>query len=287
VRDELWRQWQAFAALWTPAAPGAQAGSAGNSSFGFAPFIDAAERFKSAAQSFLATAGAGPAAAAAEAAQKFGEFLRDQFADARPSWNANLDPGRADRARQASWGDWPALGPMRKHQQRWQRMADAGRRVEEAQRRLQRLWSDALRQAAADFAARLKPPLPDAADAEALRKLYDTWVDCAEEAYARSAHSEAFCDAQAELVNASSQWRAELRVGIEQWAKLLDLPTRSEINTLAQRLRSIEQQLRAAQPGARSAASESEARAAPRKPSSARPRSSPARHKHARRKAKR
>lgn len=298
--DDLWRQWQALAALWAPAAAVAPAGSAG-SSFGFAPFIDAAERFRAAAQSFLASAGSGPAPAAAEAAQKFGDFLRDQFADARPLWNADLGPGRADRAQQASWTDWPALGPMREHQQRWQRMADAGRRIDDAQRRLERLWSDALREAAADFAARLKPPLPDAADAGALRKLYDTWVDCAEAAYARTAHSQAFCDAQAELVNASSQWRAELRAGIEQWSKLLDLPTRSEINTIAQRLRSIEQQLRAAPPGARRATSGLEARAATRRPSStrpspssvrpspasARPGPSPVRRKRARRKAKR
>src|ERR1700676_995162 len=166
MHDDLWRQWQGFAALWTPAGSAGQASSAGNSG-GFAPFIDAAERFKAAAQSFLATAGSAAAPAAAEAAQKFGDFLREQFADARPSWNADFGPARAQPA---SWTDWPALGPMREHQQRWQRMADAGRRVEDAQRRLQRLWSDTLRQAAADFAARLKPPLPNAADAETLRK---------------------------------------------------------------------------------------------------------------------
>jgi hypothetical protein len=277
VQDNLWRQWQAFAALCTQAQPGGQAGSAGEGSLGFAPFIDAAERFKAAAQGFLAAAGSGSAPAAAEAAQKFGDFLRDQFADARLPWNAGFGAGGGDRTQQASWTDWPALGPMREHQQRWQRMAEAGRRVDDAQRRLQRLWSDALRQAAADFAARLKPPLPDAADPEALRKLYNTWIDCAEDAYARSAHSEAFCDAQAELVNAGSQWRQELQAGIEQWAKLLDMPTRSEINTLAQRLRTIEQRLRAA--------TEPEARGAPRKPSP--PKSSSARRKRVRRKAKR
>jgi hypothetical protein len=85
--------------------------------------------------------------------------------------------------------------------------------------------------------------------AEALHSLYDTWIDCAEEAYAHTAHSDAFCNALAEFVNASSQWRRELQASIEQWAKLLDLPTRSEINTLTQRLRSVEEQLRAPRNG--------------------------------------
>ena len=282
MQDELWRQWQGFAALWNPVTPGAHSSSAGEGNFGFKPFVDAAERFKTAAQSFLATAASGSPPAAAEAAQKFGDFLRDQFADARLPWNAPMGAGAGNSAQQPSWSDWPALGPMREHQQRWQRMAEAGRRVDEAQRRLQRLWSDALRQAAVDFAARLRAPLPGLADPEPMRKLYDSWIDCAEDAYARIAHGEAFCTAQAELVNAGSEWRQELRGGIEHWAKLLDLPTRSEINTLVQRLRSVEQQLRATVSGVRAGARKASPAASP-----ARPRPPAAARKHARRKAKR
>jgi len=166
----------------------------------------------------------------------------------QPPWNAPFGAAGAagsEGSQRPSWSDWPALGPTREHQQRWQRMADAAGRVEQAQRRMQRLWSDTLRQAAVDFAARIKPLPAGAPDPEALRKLYDTWIDCAEKAYAHAAHGEAFCNTQAELVNAGSQWRAELQTSIEQWAKLLDLPTRSEINTLAQRLRELEERVRA------------------------------------------
>ncbi len=60
------------------------------------------------------------------------------------------------------------------------------------------------------------------------------------------AHSEAYCSALAEFVNAGSQWRQGLQASIEQSAKLLDLPTRSEINTLTQRLQRVEERLRAA-----------------------------------------
>ena len=268
MQDELWRQWRSFAALWSVPGAAGKPGAAAESGFGFAPFVELAERFKTAAQSFLEAAERG-SAPAAQAAQSFSDFLRDQFADARLPWNAVLGAGGGDGAQPPSFADWPALGPMREHQQRWQRMAQAGRCIDEAQRRLQRLWSDALRQAAADFAARLRPPLPSAADPEALRALYDRWIDCAEDAYARTARSEAFCNAQAEWVNALGQWRQELRASIEHASKLLDLPTRSEINTLAQRLKALEAQLRAAATG-RSARASAARKAAPARPKRAR-----------------
>jgi class III poly(R)-hydroxyalkanoic acid synthase PhaE subunit len=128
----------------------------------------------------------------------------------------------------------------REHQERAQRAAQAWRGMDDAQRRLQRLWSDTLREAASAFIARLGAAQSAPLTPDALNRLYDSWIDCAEEAYARTAHSEAFCDALADYVNASSHWRRESNAGAEFWAKLLDLPTRNEINTLAQRLRALE-----------------------------------------------
>jgi class III poly(R)-hydroxyalkanoic acid synthase PhaE subunit len=168
-------------------------------------------------------------------------------------WSGGIGP--AD-SQSAPMMNAPAFGPSREYQQRWQRTAEAWKRIADAQHRLQRLWSDALREAALAFAARLGPPQSAALSAEALRKLYDVWIECAEEAYARAAHGEAFCNALAEFVNASSLWRRELQASIEHSAKLLDMPTRSEVNTLTRRLRSVEEQLRAASkaPKARAAA---------------------------------
>ena len=190
--------------------------------------------------------GPGPA----EPARIFGDVLRELFANINPPWNSGpwnfgstAGPGLGSSA--AVMPDSPALGATREHQQRSQRMADAWRRLDEAQRRLQRLWSDALREAAATFAANIGASQISAPSADAVRALYDQWIDCAEDAYSRAAHSEIFCTTLAEHVNASSEWRRELRATIEQAAKLLDLPTRSEINTLAQRLKSVEAELRA------------------------------------------
>jgi hypothetical protein len=244
VENELWRQWQAFAAMMAPGGQAETPGRAAGPAFG--PFTDAAERFTSAARQFLEGATHASAPATAEAARVFGDSLREQFTDLfQLPWNSGRS-GAGQGAASAFSKDAPALGLTREHLKRWQRTTDAWRRTDEAQRRLQRLWSDALRDAAAAFAARIGP-LKSAASGETLDGLYDSWIDCAEEAYARTAHSDAFCSALADFANASGQWRQALQADIEQWAKLLDLPTRSEISTLTQRLRSVELKLRAAQ----------------------------------------
>jgi len=238
VATDPWRQWQAFAGMAVPGGLAPQPGQR-EGAFSFAPFLDAAERFATAARSFLE----GAAHAPAEAARAFGDFLREQFTDLLQV------PFKADyfAAAGISFGaDAPALGLTREHQQCWQRTAEAWRRMADAQRRLQLLWSDALRESAVAFTARIVPSQPTVASPETLHRLYDTWIDCAEEAYARMAHGEAYCSALAEFVNAGSQWRHGLQESVEQSAKLLDLPTRSEVNTLTRRLQRVEERLRAA-----------------------------------------
>jgi polyhydroxyalkanoate synthase subunit PhaE len=249
VEPDLWRQWQALAAQFAPlgqgSAPSAQGSRGRLGAFGFAPFIDSAERFAAEARSFIETSANASASSVIDAARKFSDFMRDQAAAVQPPWGAAFGIGNPNAADATAQWDLPALGASREHQQRAQRMAETWRRMDDAQRRLQRLWSDALREAAASFAAGLGTTQPGAPSTEALNKLYDTWVDCAEDAYARVSHSEAFCSALADYVNASSQWRGDLQGAIEQWAKMLDLPTRSEINTLTRRLKSLEERLRA------------------------------------------
>jgi hypothetical protein len=228
----------------TPSFAG-ESGRAGSSSF--APGSNFAEHFKAAALAYLDGDTGTAAATPAESARLFGERLRDLFANQRPPWNFGTGATVANGASPPNFSvNSPALGATREHQLRWRRMTEAWQQLDEAQRRLLRLWSDALRDAAAAFAARLDQPPPAAGGAAVLRKLYDTWIDCAEDAYSRVAHSAPFCDALADSVNASSRWQREFQAHIEHSAKLFDLPTRSEINTLLRRLRALEDQLREA-----------------------------------------
>jgi|KBSSwiStaDraftv2_1062776.scaffolds.fasta_scaffold00253_29 polyhydroxyalkanoate synthase len=83
---------------------------------------------------------------------------------------------------------------------------EAGRRAQllarwtQSQARLQALWSAIACGTAERFAARAGTAPGGFALHEA-RRLYDSWIDCAEEAYAAVAHEDEYCRAQAELIN--------------------------------------------------------------------------------------
>jgi hypothetical protein len=246
MSSDFWRQWQTLGPFsWngdtTSAPPGFPPA-------GFAPFADSAERFAAAAREFAAhaqratAASKDPSQAAFAAAEGFGNFLRDHFAGCF-STPCGAPPGAAPMG--AAFTDAPALGLGREQALRAQRAAEACKNLMEAQGRLQRLWSDTLREAATAFSSRPQPAPGEAPTQEAIDRLYDQWIDCAEEAYARTAHSDAFCDALAAYVNAGSLWRRESAADIEEWAKPLDLPTRSEINALTLRMRELEARLAA------------------------------------------
>jgi class III poly(R)-hydroxyalkanoic acid synthase PhaE subunit len=232
VAAEAGRQWQAFASLFNPPADASPSGKFGQSP-PFAPFFDA-EQFAAAARAFHQSRADSQAAAAA-----FGEFLRDQFGRVLDGMLGGSAPGGSPAAAEEA----PALGPAREQQERLQRAAAAWRSLDHAQRRLRRLWSDALAEAARAFVSRLGAPAAPPT-AEALHELYDAWIDCAEEAYARMAHGEAFGAALADALKAAGDWREESAASVEPWAKWLDWPTRREINSLSLRVRALEQQLR-------------------------------------------
>ena len=140
----------------------------------------------------------------------------------------------------------PALGPNREHQQRWQRTAEAWRRIDDAQRRLQRLWSDALREAAAAFAARLGP-LQAAVPRQGRCTSSTTPGSSARRRPMRARlMAKHFCEALAEFVNAEqpvAQGNAHERRALVETVR----PAHAQRNQFADaRLRSVEAQLRAA-----------------------------------------
>lgn len=254
MNNDFWRQWQALAAVgpfpWR---------TGGNPSPGFAPFAESAEHFAAALREFTAAAerAAQPSATASQtafaAAEQFGNFLRDHFAATmKPPWPPA--PGATATAG-AAFAQAPPLGLGREQMLRAERAAEAWNRLTEAQSRLQRMWSDCLREAAAAFTARLGQAASEPITTEAMEQIYDLWIACAEDAYARTAHGDAFGDALSAYVNAGAEWRRESAAGVEEWAKLWDLPTRSEVNALIHRMRELEAQLATMRAAARSARS--------------------------------
>ena len=76
------------------------------------------------------------------------------------------------------------------------------------------------------------------------RAMYDLWVESGEEAFAAAAHGADFAKAQAELNDALMELRAEQQKQVEEWARSLDLPTRSEVNSIIKRVGTLKNRVR-------------------------------------------
>ena len=76
-----------------------------------------------------------------------------------------------------------------------------------------------------------------------LRELCDLWVECGEQAYAQAAHREDFAAALAESLAAAIELSFEQRQLAEAWSRALDLPTRSEVDAIGERLHRLQRQI--------------------------------------------
>jgi hypothetical protein len=196
-----WQRWFAelgsmASAVGGPAAPAAMSGQAPAD---FAALGGAGSAFARFAQDFAHCYEQGQGARSAEdSARLVGELqaLAQRFhASAIPAWPVPIAAG----------SEWPAALAA---------------------------WSMVLaaiaRDTAARFAVRLASPQPPAT----LRAAFDAWIDCAEAAFQAAAHSEAFAAAQARLINELVAVRGRQLALIEQGARALGLPTRSEVDGL-------------------------------------------------------
>lgn len=73
----------------------------------------------------------------------------------------------------------------------------------------------------------------------------DLWNAAVDETLMRFHRSEAFADLQRRFIRAAMRYRNEQRRILERAAELYDLPTRSEVDALAQRLHALERENRA------------------------------------------
>ena len=118
-------------------------------------------------------------------------------------------------------------------------------RLAQLQGELAKHWSEIATTAAQRFIARLGTvPGAPATPQEAL-KLYELWVNCAEEAYAATVHKEDFARLQAELANTSAALLAEQRQQAETLVRAFGLPTRNEVDALYTQLKELREQFAA------------------------------------------
>lgn len=141
-------------------------------------------------------------------------------------------------------GPWAAFGPSREHQVRWQALLDAFAEYPKTQQAYQGLLLQASQAAFARFERRLSELDAEAVTIESPRALFDLWVEAAEEAYAEVALSPGFRSAYAQMVAGQMRLRQAVQREVEQACRLLDLPTRSELDGAHRKIVDLERTVR-------------------------------------------
>ncbi len=139
----------------------------------------------------------------------------------------------------------PALGLGREQQERDQALAKAWSELHTRQNRYQALLAKVARMGVDRLELRLAERAEPGRQIEQMRELYNLWVDAAEEAYQEVALSPQWRQVYGDLVNAQMQVRAQVQDRVERLARAWGMPTRSEVDTLGQRLQTQRRELRA------------------------------------------
>ena len=142
----------------------------------------------------------------------------------------------------SGWGPLP-LGPAAVQGAQMPHSFELLGRLAQLQGELTKHWSEIAATAAQRFIARLGATSTVPATPQQALKLYELWVNCAEEAYAATVHKEQYTHLQAELANTSAALLAEQRQQAETLVRAFGLPTRNEVDALYTQLKELRQQL--------------------------------------------
>jgi len=129
----------------------------------------------------------------------------------------------------------PGLGYTREQQERVQRLARDLLCYHDALRAYKLAFAKTALSSLDSVQKRLHGVYRDGKKIESLRALYDMWVDASEEAYAKFAMSDEYQVVYGDLVNALMLVRKDLNVLVEHQYELMNIPTRSEIDTMQRR----------------------------------------------------
>jgi class III poly(R)-hydroxyalkanoic acid synthase PhaE subunit len=139
----------------------------------------------------------------------------------------------------------PAVGLAREHTEAWRELMAAQAESQRLQQELRGVWikvqTDAL--SMVESLVRERKQAAGGAAVNDFRELYDLWVECGEKVFSQVAHSEAYCKLQAQVGNAAIRLRARQQAVMERGLKQLDLPTRSELNTVHKQVRDLRERV--------------------------------------------
>lgn len=140
--------------------------------------------------------------------------------------------------------DLPAFGYAREHQERYQQAAKAWLDYQHETNRYNALIARASQRAFEVFEDKLSEHAEPGRQIDSVRGLYNLWVDAAEDAYAEVALSAEFREVYGALVNAQMQVRQGVQREVERLSNDLGMPTRTEVDTLGQRLQALRRDAR-------------------------------------------
>jgi len=158
-------------------------------------------------------------------------------------------PPSADLGDLKSWLQLPAFGFLREHQEHQQKGAVAWVEYQEQMSRYNAQMLEAARRGYELFEGKLAEREQPGRQIESLRALYDLWVDAAEEGYAEIALSREFQEIYGELTNAQMRLRSQIQQEVERLSVDLGMPTRSELNSIGERLQAVRREVRAQRGG--------------------------------------
>jgi len=138
-----------------------------------------------------------------------------------------------------AWLHAPAFGYLREHQEHYQKTAAAFVEYQNAVGKYNELILKASQRGFEIFQDKLAAREEPGRQIDSPRALYDLWVDAAEEAYQQVALSEEFRKVYGDVVNAQMRMRSQIQQEVERVGVDLDMPTRSELNSVHKRLHEL------------------------------------------------
>jgi len=139
----------------------------------------------------------------------------------------------------------PGLGYSREEQSQYQ---DLVRRTLAYQQALQE-YLGFFSNIGVKSAARMRQALERVAEAgktiDSARALYDTWVGCCEEVYGEEVQTPDYARIHGQLVNAQMALKQRMSVMVDETLGALNMPTRSELRTLQDRLQETRREYKA------------------------------------------
>jgi polyhydroxyalkanoate synthesis regulator phasin len=158
-------------------------------------------------------------------------------------------PGASAQPGTQTFDDWariaretlsmPAFGLTREQQEEQQALLRAWIDCAEHYQRYQ-----ALLQGVQDRATAALGQHAPVTDADSMRSVYDRWVNLAEESYGEAALSEEFKEVYASLVNAQMRLKVLQQKQVERFAAQAGMPTRTEVDSLGERVQALRRELR-------------------------------------------